>query len=93
MKTTEENNKLIAEFMANSKVETHHNQYHTSWNELMPVIRKIKDIDPKFQIKHLGAFSSWEHRFKESLYMGIGNTYGTVVEFIKWYNQLKTNNQ
>jgi hypothetical protein len=29
-------NKLIAEFMAGRPVETHHNQYHTSWNELMP---------------------------------------------------------
>ena len=43
MKTTEENNKLIAEFMANSKVETHHNQYHTSWNELMPVVGELSN--------------------------------------------------
>lgn len=44
MENIEENNKLIAEFMSGSKVETHHNQFHTSWNELMPVVGKLSNI-------------------------------------------------
>lgn len=63
--------------------------FHNDWNWLMGVLKGIKGVDAKFQLKHLGAFASWEHRLKESLYMGIGNTYGTVVEFIKWYNENK----
>ena len=64
-------------------------RFHTSWDWLMPVVGKIKNVDAKFRCKHIGAFVSWEHRFKESLYIGIDNTYRDVVEFIKWYNENK----
>jgi hypothetical protein len=40
MNTIVENNNLIAEFMAGKEVTAHHNMYHESWNELMPVAKK-----------------------------------------------------
>ena len=49
MNNTNENNKLIAEFMGIDQVdidtyqETNSNlKYHTSWDWLMPVVKKIK---------------------------------------------------
>lgn len=105
MENIKENNKLIAEFLGYPLDEkenlhwvdteesygykTSDLKYHSDWNWLMECIKEIKDVDSKFKLKHLGAFVSWEHRFKESLFIGIDNTYSTVVEFIKWYNETK----
>lgn len=49
MKTTE-NNKLIAEFMGvklDNEFWSANFQYYTSWDWLMPVMKKIEDINGK----------------------------------------------
>jgi len=89
----EENNKLIAEFMAGYEVETHHNQYHQSWNELMPVVEKINTIENyRFSVKIHYCLSRVETDLLELISDEQGNdtieaTYKAVVEFIKWYNK------
>ena len=87
METTE-NNKLIAEFMSETKVTTHHNQYHTSWNELMPVIKKIDSYaneEMTFAEYDDYRTSQWKMINNPSKYE-IKSVHNQVVEFIQWYN-------
>lgn len=89
MKTTTENtvienNKLIAEFMAGKKVKTHHNQYHTNWNELMPVIEKCLIGE--------GEAEGLQVDLIELIYENLNNidiykTFEAVINFIKWHNK------
>ena len=73
-----ENNKLIAEFMGVKypMLKGSDLQYHTSWDWLMPVIRKIEDggLDP-----HELIDKALESRVIE-------DTYNEVVDTIKRYN-------
>lgn len=78
MKNTTENNKMIAEFMADKKVTAHHNMYHESWNELMPVVVKIKGMN----IEDEEMFNEIDFYVTSS----IENLYSAVVRFIEWYN-------
>lgn len=95
-----DNNKLIAEFMG---CEEENGLYHyttsmddyktdnlyfdVSWDWLMPVVEKIKNVDPQFKIKHLSVIVAFDHRLKDAMFIGIKNLYREVVEFIKWYNK------
>ncbi len=87
---TQENKKLIAEFMGvvfHDDENQYYNadglhigntlQYHTSWNWLMPVVERIEQVHegvPK-QLLHLSLFSTRAEVHK------------AVVEFIEWYNE------
>tara|TARA_R110001583_G_scaffold82669_1_gene219045 strand:- start:229 stop:495 length:267 start_codon:yes stop_codon:yes gene_type:complete len=84
-----EDNKLIAEFMGVGKLyeaqsSNQWNQYHTSWDWLMPVLSKILDI----------TFSDDEKETSDSEYFynirdcvpDINHTYKAIIEFIKTYN-------
>ena len=62
-------NKLIAEFMGNKDAVN----YKTSWDWLIPVVHKIKEIDLDFDVLESG--------------LSIDQTYIEVVEFIKQYNK------
>ena len=86
---TMEDNKLIAEFMGVGKLyeaqsSNQWNQYHTSWDWLMPVLSKILDI----------TFSDDEKETSDSEYFynirdcvpDINHTYKAIIEFIKTYN-------
>ena len=77
-----ENNKLIAEFMGVKypMLKGSDLQYHTSWDWLMPVIRKIEDggLDP-----HELIDKALESRVIE-------DTYNEVVDTIKTYNDGST---
>ncbi len=54
-------------------------QYHTSWDWLMPVVEKIKDIGVASEkIDNIDFVLTCDLRIK--------NLYQEVVEFIKWYN-------
>ena len=87
---TTENNKLIAEFMGvgelyEAQSSNQWNQYHTSWNSLMPVVGKISR-DEKF----------FENEYRENLldvvpYGRIQDVFEAVVEFINQYNKTKHN--
>jgi len=88
-------NKLIAEFMgvetidglvfqdANTK-EFHSIKYHTSWDWLMPVLKKIN-----LQL-HPDTYDSWRMINRPTEY-NIENVYNAVVQFINQYN--KTNDK
>ena len=100
MKTTEENNRMIAEFMGASgfdmlgeKVEP---RYHTSWDWLMPVVKKIETdvLDGDISISIDGdnctlSSISYTIHCHATLNSKIESTYQAVVEFIEWYNEQK----
>ena len=99
------NNKLIAEFMGVEKTYNpstekvlsyavnddvqclpHELQYHTSWDWLMPVVAKI--LDNAFYDIGLTSMEDF-YSIKENIpYMD--ETYKSVVEFIKTYNDVQT---
>ena len=92
----EENNKLIAKFMGvvfhDDENQYYDNnglyigedlQYHSSWDWLMPVIKKIKLMDVNLK--------TWRMITNPSDYE-IENVHNQVVEFIKEYNDKKSNN-
>lgn len=105
MKTTEGNNRMIAEFMGASgfdmlgeKVEP---KYHTSWDWLMPVVEKIESIKNEhgftYSVRMSGKFCTVEsvnYSMIDMQLKGAGNTklqatYQAVVQFIEWYNKQK----
>jgi hypothetical protein len=91
--TTQESNKLIAEFME------HHNnmgnkglQYHSDWNWLMEVVEKIesKGFDVFINTFVCRISDVGEDRFEDietfNSASKIQAVHSAVVEFIKWYN-------
>jgi len=95
-----ENNKLIAEFMGYevlkdttevyAKAEGSDcfilsaSKYHTSWNWLMPVVAKIRDLAPN--LKHLEGFDD-TGIIMYLMRCNLDNTYNAVVDSINWYNE------
>lgn len=91
MKTAEqitENNKLIADFMAGYSVQSHHNQYHTSWSELIPVIKKLDSwANEEMTFEEFDDYrtSQWRMINNPSKY-DISDVHRQVVQFIKHYD-------
>jgi hypothetical protein len=82
-----ENNKLIAEFMGVDYVDidtylesNKELQYHTSWDWLMPVLKKIN-----LQL-HPDTYGAWRMISRPTEY-NIENVYAQVVEFINEHNK------
>lgn len=76
----------IAEFMAEGEVETHHNSYHTNWNELMAVIEKIHRTKEASIEIHSNS-TKISHKGKTKIFAGglgdsLDNTYRAVLEYI-----------
>ena len=87
-------NKLIAEFMGivypkldnvividNVVIKEDELQYHISWDWLMPVVQKIKRTDLSREMVMQGM-----DELIDGFDTDIKNTYKSVVEFIKEYN-------
>jgi hypothetical protein len=104
MRTTEENNRLIAEFMGykminNLQISTPNGggvflselRYRTSWNELMPVVEKIDKLVLNFKLtpSNIKGDNLAEDIFSSLREVSIRLTYSRAVQFIEWYNENK----
>ena len=105
-------NKLIASFMDIDDSIPHDHQgiylYHSSWDWLMDVIKKIellkiKDYNIRVSIDSVRCFISITHFYEGSIkifYKNIYNDndskmeriYKLIIEFIKYYNKLNETN-
>jgi len=82
-------NKLIAEFMGVGKLHeaqssNQWNQYHTSWDWLMPVVIKCKESVDYCNDDNALKYHNIEDEMLSQL--SIEDTYNAVVEFIKEHN-------
>tara|TARA_R100001480_G_scaffold135528_1_gene132689 strand:+ start:644 stop:937 length:294 start_codon:yes stop_codon:yes gene_type:complete len=95
---TQENNKIIAEFMGvvfHDDENQYYNadglhigntlHYHTSWDWLMPILGKIEDLNYELP-EDSNLIGDITHGLVS---IDIEMTFEAVVEFIKWYNQNK----
>ena len=95
---TQENNKMIAEFMGmkysdkrsfNDGEWTHSikslSKFETSWDWLIPVVNKIRSFDCEFDIEQIGVFD-WDNDISHYEF-DLDLTYNAVVEFIKQHNE------
>jgi hypothetical protein len=68
-------------------------KFHTDWNWLMPVIRKIEELgnDVLITTNYIQiSFDEGEQFIViDDLNIKIDSVYNAVVEFIKWYNENK----
>lgn len=69
-------------------------KYHTSWDQLMPVVEKIEQISkekmqklptPGVDLDDHTGWRSWDYH-RPDLTPDIGKVYKEVIEFIEWYN-------
>ena len=76
-----ENNKLIAEFMDVNLIEGQLGDYHTSWEWLMPVLKKI--VNEKMNVNCSGLWRKIIYPYNYD----IEDVHNQVVEFIKQLNK------
>ena len=81
--TTEEGNKIIAEFTGNAFADDWHLKYHSSWDWLMPVVEKCKTV----KLKKYDY--DWWLIHSPLINVQIKSTWLAVIEFINWYNNNK----
>ena len=84
---TQENNRLIAEFMGVGKLHeaqssNQWNQYHTSWDWLMPVVEKIENdgLDPH------GMIDNSLRKNNQKRWRSIEDLHNVAVYLINIYN-------
>ena len=80
----QEANKLIAEFMGYGSP---YRKYHTSWDWLMPVIDKLKFIDPDWIDEEFHVIDDIDNAL--TCCGGIDEVYRSTVEAIMNYNEYK----
>ena len=85
---TQEANKLIAEFMDVDLIEGQLGEYHTSWDWLMPVITKLKFIDPDWIEEEFHIIDDIDDAL--TCCWGIEDVYRYTVEAIMNYNDWNT---
>lgn len=100
MNTTEQNNKVLAEFLGleifsrgNEGFQLNSFSFHFSWDSLMKVVDKIESLGYCFIItsKHATALKNHSAIYSTNIYTVDGTdkitaTHETAVEFVKWFN-------
>jgi hypothetical protein len=73
--------------------DTTHLNYHKSWDELIPVIKKVKGMhfDILNQTYVLDYMKAASHMNSGYLSLDIDKAHKGVYEFLLWYNQNKPN--
>ena len=84
----QEANKLIAEFMDVDLIEGQLGEYHTSWDWLMPVITKLKFIDPDWIEEEFHIIDDIDDAL--TCCWGIEDVCRYTVEAIMNYNEYKS---
>lgn len=94
---TEDNNKMIAEFMGlnidngvQSDYMEHELKYHKDWNWLMPVVKKINQVCgyDDYNKSRLHLQRVLNDCINENA-VGIDEVHKAIVEFINQYNKTK----
>ena len=81
----QENNKLIAEFLGYKLKPCNNDKYYkfnSSWDWLMPVVKKIKDSNYT-SVKMISPINN------SVINPHIEDAYKAVIQFIKWHNENK----
>lgn len=99
--TTEEGNKLIAEFITDEPEVLAHDlkkagtlesmHYHDDWNCLMPVVEKIWNISGNRSSLFYFEYENELISSYEDYTTNIMDCWNAVVAFIQWYNANKNN--
>ncbi len=68
--------------------------YHKSWDWLMPVVDKIRDIKNECKLSNKDVYNRKDRGFglygnKFLVNTNFNYTYSGVIEFIKWYSENK----
>ena len=72
------------------KAFTEYSKYHTSWDWLMPVVRKIVEISCDETDKCDVFMSNEYNSILDTIPLAIiEDSYKVVIEFIKYYNTIK----
>ncbi len=98
--TTEEGNKLIAEFHGEFDVWKPTDgiypfplKYNSSWDWLMPVVEKIESLDGNFIVTIEALYCVISENGENPIIecqqheTKIENVFQVVIQFIEWYNQ------
>jgi hypothetical protein len=89
-------NELIAEFMEVDQVDIDtwlednlDLEYHTSWDWLMPVVRKCGDIRQEIREGNIptDVEDYWDEILEGLQDADLEYTYKSIRQFILWYNQ------
>ena len=81
-------NKLIADFMFEETMPILQMRYHTSWDWLLPVVTKLKDIRYSGEFIDNDVSVDLSFRLNDTLLeTNLDSLYKIVVEFINEYNK------
>lgn len=83
----EEGNKMIKEFMGEIRIAYTQLEYHSSWDWLMPVVKKVREKIDLMPHDNLILTGKWFKISGGITHVDIHETFESVIEFIKWHNQ------
>ncbi len=100
METTVDKNKVIDEFMGvvhkqefiqhKGEWRMSYSTYESNWNELMPVVNKIRSMYNSTEVYEHAAILIIDDIAEGCTEANILQTYNAVYEFITWYNKEKS---
>lgn len=80
-------------FLGTSAYYTNQLRFHETWEWLLPVLEKIRQVDPKVKFtiapEEVKIYNKSCKFFEKSHRSTITMTYNVIVSYIKWYNAQK----